>query len=264
MNPSPVVTNIRGRAQVDQKTVHPEYNDSNADLSLVSNDNVVIHVHSFYLKAHSNTFRELLTDIMIVNADQLQMNRSPIPLDASSIAVQLFLDFMDLNKTRHIVDIDHIAQTLQLCQQFECSFLFNHILGYMADPAEAGLWIAPWKVFCIAARFDHLGLAKAAIGQMDYEQGSPPQGRWDIEGMTAAFAEDCNMRYLLGFLRVTTAHCKPAQKAKQSGKRSYDYDWDAAAKDFRVERTPVKRAKIKCVARSQRGAASATNEAPVS
>ncbi|WVQ69530.1 uncharacterized protein L199_007750 [Kwoniella botswanensis] len=67
-------------------TTSSVYNREDADLELSSNDNTIFKVDSFYLKAHSEVFRNMFTDQLFTN--------SAIPIDLSSKDLTCLLDIM--------------------------------------------------------------------------------------------------------------------------------------------------------------------------
>ncbi|KAK8845467.1 hypothetical protein IAR55_006180 [Kwoniella newhampshirensis] len=171
----------------DHKVVTKEYMGSEADIILVSTDDIHFPVHSYYLKAASPFFRDMLSNP--------NLKESPIPMDAASGDLSLFLDYICNAPVDHVSNWPQFKKIIELCQKYSCDSMIDRFRIRARDAISA----APWEVFCIASFWKDVKLAQEAIRYFGSDF-STALIRPHL--LPLAFAQSCDLGYLLGLFRA--------------------------------------------------------------
>lgn len=156
---------------------------------------------------------------------------TPIPLDASTAEVRVFLDLM----TKPRCDLCRAQKTqtwekvLRLAQKYDCPLVIEQIFNLLLDHTDKD----PWDLFCLAAEHDDLKLAKACIPQFGKERSLRTMTRKTRDRLPLNMAKKCKVDYLLGLMQT----CGSAER----GAGGWEVDgedepiaWEAIAELFQV------------------------------
>ena len=120
------------------------------------------------------------------------------------------------------------AGVLEICTAFDCGIHRDWLLRSLQQMVASRHCDELWMIFCIAAKYEDVPLAKTVIAGMEFtDEEEQPKG-WCIAAVSAAVADRCeNTPWLIAFLRVSTKYCNGADIHGR-----HDYDWKSAARDF--------------------------------
>ncbi|WWC86650.1 uncharacterized protein L201_001527 [Kwoniella dendrophila CBS 6074] len=131
------------------------YDSADADMTLVSSDGVEFKVHSYILKAHNSVFRDIIGDPNMNAA-------TPIPIDAKSSELELFLDYMVKYSPPLVETWTQAQQLFSLADKYGCEVVqdrLNYRLCHLVNQA-------PWTFFCFASEHKLLHLGRKALNCM--------------------------------------------------------------------------------------------------
>ncbi|OCF59681.1 hypothetical protein L486_02353 [Kwoniella mangroviensis CBS 10435] len=197
-------------------TINLDYQAKDAEIMLISSDNVQFKVHGYMLKAHSVVLRDLL--------DDPQMISSPIPIDVSSRDLKRFLDLMYVAKPIIPFSWVETKTLLDLCDKYDCHLIHERIRTRLNPHAEQ----APWETFCLASHFNDLELAKRSLVFM----GRDSKRRWfSIRMISINDATQPTLPYLMGLLRTVDMvyRGQPPSPASREGPQ-----WELVASKFQL------------------------------
>ncbi|ORY34331.1 hypothetical protein BCR39DRAFT_517770 [Naematelia encephala] len=208
-------------------TVHDEFGDTTADLRICSNDGQIFCVHSYFLRASSCVFRELLDGLP---PKPEGFTHEPITIDATSSILSSFLHLIigeDRSTSRPLRDVIALIRLLNI---YKCSIAHERLvlrLHRNLAPASDKLW----TIFVLASHLQDVLLAKKALGLM-----SPVHHAWLVDGgWTAERVGEVTKDYLAGLVNAVLK-IKIVMAGKQVKDGRGEVDWVKLAEDF----NPVK------------------------
>ncbi|WRT65368.1 uncharacterized protein IL334_002311 [Kwoniella shivajii] len=138
------------------------YTDPEAELTLISSDNVGFKVHQYYLQAHSTVFRGMIHDFANSLPDRkIQLVDSQIE---HSSTVRMFLDVITGKSLKLVRDsLGSFRNCILLSKKYECEFALSCLSHHASSFVPQ--WISPHYVFIIAAELDNMDLAMRAIAK---------------------------------------------------------------------------------------------------
>ncbi|KAK6903466.1 hypothetical protein I203_106969 [Kwoniella mangroviensis CBS 8507] len=173
-------------------TTSAVYNREDADLELSSNDNTIFKVDSFYLKAHSEVFRNMFTDQLFTN--------STIPIDLSSKDLTCLLDIMVSGEPpEKALSLKQVKTLYAFCDQYECPFIRQLMISQFKKVAD----IEPWDTFILASQHKDVDLAKQAIKSIAKFKD---KHLISAGNMPLSMAETIDISFLLPLLEQVQAH----------------------------------------------------------
>ncbi|WWD22413.1 hypothetical protein CI109_106904 [Kwoniella shandongensis] len=180
-----------------QLKMDPSYDRSDADVTLISSEDVQFRVDSFYLKAASTVLRDMLG-----NKD---LQSSPIHIDAPAEDVKQLLDFMTAPIAPTITDWKQFQRILELANKFDC----GGVIDRLRLRSRGFLLERPWSIFCLASHWNDMSLARSSIERMAVDENVAKLTSKKVP-MPLSLASNCSFPYLLGFLssvRVNELNC---------------------------------------------------------
>ncbi|WVW81768.1 hypothetical protein I302_103764 [Kwoniella bestiolae CBS 10118] len=213
---NPKLVMIPPAADRNAATQNLDYQAKDADITLISSDNLHFKVHGYMLKAHSAVLRDLLNDS--------QMMVSPIPIDVHSRDLKRFLDLMYLPDPLIPFSWIETKTLLETCDKYDCPLIHERIRTRLNPHPEQ----APWETFCLASHFNDLELAKKSLVFM----GRDSKRRWlGIRMISISDASQPQLPYLLGLLRTIDLvyRGQPPTPASREGPQ-----WELVAERFQL------------------------------
>ncbi|KAK1926178.1 hypothetical protein DB88DRAFT_153004 [Papiliotrema laurentii] len=200
----------------------PEYSNPTADVKLVSEDGKKFKVHSYYLKAHSSFFRDMLssTQLGTLCEDYLdnhpsQVSRcSEIHLELSAPDLSVLLRLIIEGDQRHPVDIVQWGRLALFAHKFGCDPLYHRVIRDLNEKASAN----PWEVFCLASHLDEVKLAQRAVGVMHQDRTLHPT-------VIAAPRDGSHYQYVSPLHKITRAYFDKCS-------RNYYWAWTKAIAEY--------------------------------
>lgn len=127
---------------------------------------------------------------------------TPIQIPASQVITETLVDFLTNPDNADIPDFQAAKTLLAICDEFDMRPIRQMILGKLHRFCQYN----GEEVFCIAARWDDLDLAKHALSQWPYAYDDHKvDGGLVRNAITLQFIRDCDPRYLCGLIHTLTA-----------------------------------------------------------
>ncbi|WWD00858.1 hypothetical protein V866_007796 [Kwoniella sp. B9012] len=200
-------------------TTSSVYNREDADLELSSNDNTIFKVDSFYLKAHSEVFRNMFTDQLFTN--------SAIPIDLSSKDLTCLLDIMVSGEPpKDALSLKQVKTLYAFCDQYECPFVRQLMISQFKKVAD----IEPWETFILASQHKDVDLAKQAIESIAKFKD---KHLISAGNMPLSMAETTDLSFLLPLLEQVQTHAAQTYTSERGySEAQVKQCWGKVARDF--------------------------------
>ncbi|WWC85784.1 uncharacterized protein L201_000650 [Kwoniella dendrophila CBS 6074] len=165
-----------------------DYRSDDADITLISSDEVYFKVHNYMLKAHSVVFRELLIDTQMIKTD-IHMD------EVKSQDLKRFLDLIYLETVSIPYNWIETKIIIDLSLKYECFLIEERIRTRLNLQIEQ----EPWEIFILSSYFNDLNLAKKSLLFF----GRDPNKRWfSLSTLNLFDASQPKLNYLLGLLKT--------------------------------------------------------------
>ncbi|WVF69531.1 hypothetical protein IAT40_004309 [Kwoniella sp. CBS 6097] len=205
--------------EADKHETSTAYSTEEADVTLVSKEGVQFKVFSYYLKANSAIFRDMLTDGAFQDSN--------IPLDVVQTDLHYFLDLMHQAEPRSPHNWQQASSIVALCDKFDCPIVLERILHRLEGLAES----QPWDIFCLASQYNQLPLAKVAIRSMWRDK---VYATAEVDTIPIKYAAQVALPYLLALFGAKKSTKIPDMYYNNA---SYNdtlaINWEAIAKAFK-------------------------------
>ncbi|KAK4688893.1 hypothetical protein P7C73_g1232, partial [Tremellales sp. Uapishka_1] len=164
------------------------HNDPQADVILVSADDVYFRIHSWPMKRESGFVNDLYTVAS-------QSPSAPISTDVSAKALRFFTNLVYSDSSPLMnMSLDEIKEVLAVCDRLQCQRIEERVLKALGEQAGKD----PWQIFIMASQRDDVELAKSALKAMENTTARCPVE--NIKDLTAADIEAVDPRYLSALL----------------------------------------------------------------
>ncbi|RXK41972.1 hypothetical protein M231_00693 [Tremella mesenterica] len=206
------------------KSEIPEYDDENADLILVSSDETRFKVHSYYLKAASVIFRNMLQnpDSMAQSGERPMIHLTDSTIETANI-LRAALDvlygkqFPDDHRKYHA----RLLKVIRFLQKYECEGSIDKIRLLLHRWITSPDTSAAWSAFIVSAALDDIVTCSRAIRRAgnwgiratDEKQGSRDSSSvFDLGNLSLEQFSQIPVPMLWAILRATKSQRTLPQK----------------------------------------------------
>ncbi|WWC59729.1 uncharacterized protein I303_102291 [Kwoniella dejecticola CBS 10117] len=201
--------------EIPNTSTSETYNSEEADLTLISTDDVRFKVHSYEMKSHSSVLKDML--------DALDNHSNPIPMELKSDDLKIFLDYMISPTPPLLNSWSKVTDILELADKWG-SFLVHERISHRLAHLTTRF---PWEVFCFASHEGNEDLARKAIGDMGFDES---RCKISIANLRATDISGPTVDYLVGLINQLKDHTSTSNRSRYT---VYTVDWEAVAKAFR-------------------------------
>jgi hypothetical protein len=140
------------------RVADPPFDDTNADLILISSDGIIFYVHKLLLALVSTAFE---TTFSLTQSQERYDGRPYVSLDDEARKLYLLLSWCDQRCAHRSTDLDDLQCVLELADKYSMDHIVAHVENTMLGMKDA-IVSEPLRTFCIAARFRLRPVAHAA------------------------------------------------------------------------------------------------------